>query len=1194
MLRKLLTLIFVVGVANSLWAQTGTLKGKVTDASTGETLPTANVVIKDGDEIIAGGSTDLDGEYTVKPITPGSYTVEITFVGYADYRVNNVIITADKITYVNAKMQTGEVLDEVVLIEFDKPLINPEGTTSTVTDKEIQSIPQRDVNSIAAGAAGVAQADDGGGINIRGGRSDGTDVYIDGIKVRGQNALPQSTIEQMTVFTGGVPAQFGDATSGIISITTKGPSSYFNGGLEVQTSTLFDDYNNNLIEGTLTGPLLSRTDANGNKKTLLGYFIAANAISVDDPDPSAIGVWKVKDDVLADLESDPIRPAASGQGFVRNAEFTTMDDLEHISAKQNVHRNELRLQGKIDFKPTNTTNFTLGGNWSYSRYDAYVYTYSLFNYINNPEVIDNTWRMYGRFMQSFENDEESDSKIKNVFYTVQVDYTKDKTIQQDAGNQDNFFNYGYLGKFETHRERIYVPHQDTINGLPFNGVRQIGWADTLVEFTPAGINPTTEAYTEDYFNTIGEDRVEGFNENLFQIQNNGALRNGDRPDDVYSLWYNTGRQWNAYQISDNSQFRITGRGSADVGDHAIQIGFEYEQRDDRFFAVSAVPLWNFARQYANLHLTQLDTNPMINNGFDTINYDRLYDAETQTFFDKSLRQKLGLAVNSTEFIDVDNYGPETYSLDMFSASELLNDGNSLVNYYGYDHTGKRTEGTTSLEDFFNAQDENGNLTRPVGAFRPIYMAGFIQDKFSFEDLNFNIGVRVDRFDANQQVLKDPFSLAETVKAGEINITDRPSNIEDDYVVYVTNQSSGEITGYRDGATWYDATGNEIADPDDIKGDNGNVTPLLVDADAELNTSAFEDYTPQINIMPRISFTFPITEEAMFFAHYDVLTQRPSTALRMDPKDYLYVQTQGGVLNNPNLKPERTIDYELGFRQKLGDRSALTISAFYREFRDMIQVTNVLFAYPVTYTTYGNIDFGTSKGLEITYDMRRTGNVSLNANYSLSFADGSGSSATSGFNLINTGQPNLRVLQPLNFDQRHTLSTSVDYRFFDKAQYNGPVIAGKRILANAGARFTVSARSGRPYTRQSNVLQEAAFGINDRPILKGSINGSRLPWVFRIDAKFDKNFRVERKEGKYLDFNVYLQIQNLLDARNVLNVYAFTGNPDDDGYLTSAVAQEAIVNKTDPRAFIDLYSIKVNNPNNYSSPKRMNLGLTLKF
>ena len=227
-------------------------------------------------------------------------------------------------------------------------------------------------------------------------------------------------------------------------------------------------------------------------------------------------------------------------------------------------------------------------------------------------------------------------------------------------------------------------------------------------------------------------------------------------------------------------------------------------------------------------------------------------------------------------------------------------------------------------------------------------------------------------------------------------------------------------------------------------------------------------------------------------------------------------------------------------------------------------------------------------------MRRTGNVSLNANYSLSFADGSGSSATSGFNLINTGQPNLRVLQPLNFDQRHTLSTSVDYRFFDKAQYNGPVIAGKRILANAGARFTVSARSGRPYTRQSNVLQEAAFGINDRPILKGSINGSRLPWVFRIDAKFDKNFRVERKEGKYLDFNVYLQIQNLLDARNVLNVYAFTGNPDDDGYLTSAVAQEAIVNKTDPQAFIDLYSIKVNNPNNYSIPRRMNLGLTLNF
>ena len=78
-------------------------------------------------------------------------------------------------------------------------------------------------------------------------------------------------------------------------------------------------------------------------------------------------------------------------------------------------------------------------------------------------------------------------------------------------------------------------------------------------------------------------------------------------------------------------------------------------------------------------------------------------------------------------------------------------------------------------------------------------------------------------------------------------------------------------------------------------------------------NAFEDYTPQINVMPRIAFSFPISDEALFFAHYDVLTKRPTTANRLDPLDYFYLQT-GNIsrVNNPNLQPEKTIDYEAWF------------------------------------------------------------------------------------------------------------------------------------------------------------------------------------------------------------------------------------------------------------------------------------------
>ena len=93
---------------------------------------------------------------------------------------------------------------------------------------------------------------------------------------------------------------------------------------------------------------------------------------------------------------------------------------------------------------------------------------------------------------------------------------------------------------------------------------------------------------------------------------------------------------------------------------------------------------------------------------------------------------------------------------MFSPDELLNSGNSFVSYWGFDHTGQKVKGATDINKYFNEFDENGNYKRFVGAFQPIYMAGYIMDKFAFKDIVFNVGLRVDVFDANQPVLKDPY------------------------------------------------------------------------------------------------------------------------------------------------------------------------------------------------------------------------------------------------------------------------------------------------------------------------------------------------------------------------------------------------------------------------------------------------------
>ena len=302
---------------------------------------------------------------------------------------------------------------------------------------------------------------------------------------------------------------------------------------------------------------------------------------------------------------------------------------------------------------------------------------------------------------------------------------------------------------------------------------------------------------------------------------------------------------------------------------------------------------------------------------------------------------------------------------------------------------------------------------------------------------------------------------------------------------------------------------------------------------------------------------------------------------------------GAVIANPNLRPQKTTDYELGFEQLLNEtgNSVIRISSFYRQMKDMEQVIRVNQAYPLTYNTYGNIDFGTVKGFTFVYDLRETNNVSVTLNYTLQFADGTGSGSGSGVNLIAAGQPNLRTPKPLDYDQRHSIVAVVDYRYKDGKEYNGPVWFDKQVFANAGANLTFRAGSGTPYSASSNV---------EKSTLKGSINGSNLPWSYRMDLKINKTLALKlgkKKEGvdrKMGNMNVYLQVLNVLNTQNILSVYRYTGSAEDNGYLTSPQTQAAVAAQTNEASYRDLYYVNVNNPGNYSLPRRIRIGMQMNF
>ena len=97
---------------------------------------------------------------------------------------------------------------------------------------------------------------------------------------------------------------------------------------------------------------------------------------------------------------------------------------------------------------------------------------------------------------------------------------------------------------------------------------------------------------------------------------------------------------------------------------------------------------------------------------------------------------------------------------------------------------------------------------------------------------------------------------------------------------------------------------------------------------------------------------------------------------------------------------------------------------------------------------------------------------------------------------------------------------------------------------------------------------------------------------RIDKDF--NFTMGKTKSKPATINVYLDILNLLNTKNVTGVYPATGSPTDDGYLTAPEYQTQINQQVSPESYKDYYSIWVNNPYNYSTPRQIRLGLMFNF
>jgi outer membrane receptor protein involved in Fe transport len=256
---------FLLLTFNFSYSQRGTISGKITDSKTKVGLPGVNVMIKG---TYYGASSDVDGNYTIQNINPGIYTLTFTIIGYTSVTRTGVKVEADKKLNISLDLsETVLTLGQEVLIVGEKPLLNIEETSSrrSISAQDIEVAVVEDIKDVVSLQVGVVKTDNE--IHIRGGRSYENAYLLDGISVQDPLAgtgfglqLSAASVKEVEVITGGFNAEYGQATSGIVNVTTKDGTDSYNAYLSYKGDHLISgknspsNFNTDIAEANISGP----------------------------------------------------------------------------------------------------------------------------------------------------------------------------------------------------------------------------------------------------------------------------------------------------------------------------------------------------------------------------------------------------------------------------------------------------------------------------------------------------------------------------------------------------------------------------------------------------------------------------------------------------------------------------------------------------------------------------------------------------------------------------------------------------------------------------------------------------------------------------------------------------------------------------------------------------------------------------
>jgi outer membrane receptor protein involved in Fe transport len=308
-------------------------------------------------------------------------------------------------------------------------------------------------------------------------------------------------------------------------------------------------------------------------------------------------------------------------------------------------------------------------------------------------------------------------------------------------------------------------------------------------------------------------------------------------------------------------------------------------------------------------------------------------------------------------------------------------------------------------------------------------------------------------------------------------------------------------------------------------------------------------TPKYSVAPRFGLSYPITVRSSVFFSYGHFYQLPNLRDMFTNANYARLGLiQAGtpdftVMGNPDVRPERTVQYEFGYKNAVTDWLGISVNLFYKDIRDLLGVQFIQTYTSAQYSRLANIDFGNVTGFTLSLDQRRIGLVSSTIDYTWQMAQGNSSDPQETATLAQANQDPRPRTVPFNWDQRHTLNLTV--------QLSQP----ESYSVSAVVKYA----SGQPYT------PSIASGF-------GSLietNSGRKPNGFLIDLRFEKYFVVAG-----WNMSLFARVFNLLDATFFNGfVYANTGSP---AYSITPAA--------DRNSLID--------PTRFYPPRRIEVGISM--